>query len=53
MSLSVIIAAATGLLAGAIVALKAIAPKTSTTVDDKVLARLEALEALVEGLVKK
>lgn len=42
---------ALGVLAGAIVALKYIAPRTVTTVDDNVLARLEALEALVEKLV--
>lgn len=40
-----------GLIAGAIVALKWIAPKTKNTVDDKVLARLESLEAALEKLL--
>lgn len=38
------------LLAGAIVALKVIAPRTKTKKDDQMLARLEALEALVQKL---
>lgn len=40
----------TGLLAGAIAALKIIAPKTKTTADDKVLAVAEKAEEVLEGL---
>jgi len=53
MDLSLVIAIALGVLAGGVAALKLIAPKTKNTVDDAVLARLEALEALAEGLLKK
>lgn len=49
MDLSLIISVAVGLLAGVIVALKVIAPKTQTKADDALLARLEALEALIPG----
>lgn len=48
--LALIVSTALGVLAGAVAALKIIAPKTKTTVDDTVLARLEALEKMVEGL---
>ena len=37
-------------LAGAVAALKVIAPRTATTVDDKVLDVAEKAEAVVEGL---
>lgn len=47
MNLTTILTAAVGLLAGIIVALKVIAPMTKTKIDDEVLARLEALEALL------
>lgn len=40
------------LAAGAVVALKVIAPRTSTKVDDKVLARLEQILGLVPGELK-
>ena len=50
MDLSLIIGIASGLLVGAIAALKIIAPRTKTTVDDKLLERLEAVEAVVEKL---
>lgn len=52
MDISVIISAALGLLAGAVVALKVIAPLTKTKVDDKVLERLEQLEAMVAAAKK-
>ncbi len=52
MDFMAIISAAVGVLAGVIVALKAIAPKTANTTDDAVLARLEAVEALLAKLVK-
>lgn len=39
-----------GVLAGLVVGLKVIAPITATTKDDEVLARLEALEALLKKL---
>lgn len=52
MDLSLIIAIAAGLLAGAVAALQVIAPKTANTTDDAVLARLAALEELVKNLVK-
>lgn len=45
--LELIVAAVTGLVAGAVVALKYIAPKTATTKDDKALAYLEKAEALI------
>lgn len=38
-------------LLGVIGVLKLVAPKTKTTVDDSVLARLESLEAFLEKLV--
>lgn len=47
MDLSLILAVVGGLVAGAVVALKVIAPKTKTKVDDTILARLEALENLL------
>lgn len=40
-----------GLLVGAVAALKVFAPKTKNTVDDRLLAKLEQLEALVKGLL--
>jgi hypothetical protein len=48
--LMTILLIAAGVLAGGIAALKVIAPKTATTKDDEILARLEALEAIVEKL---
>jgi hypothetical protein len=48
-----ILLVALGCLVGAVAGLKIIAPMTSTKVDDKLLARLEALEALVEKLAGK
>lgn len=53
MNLQNVLMIAGGVLVGAIAALKLIAPKTKNTTDDAVLARLEALEALVENLLKK
>lgn len=50
MDLTVLISAAVGLLAGAVVALQVIAPLTKTKVDDNVLARLEQAEKLIEEL---
>lgn len=38
------------LVAGVVVGLKVIAPMTTTTVDDKVLEKLEALEAVLKSL---
>jgi hypothetical protein len=46
MDFSIIVSIAIGLLAGAVVALRYIAPKTKTSKDDAILARLEALEKL-------
>lgn len=43
------LAIAGGLVAGAVVALKIIAPRTATKKDDEILARLEALEKLLPG----
>jgi len=45
-----VIAFASGILAGAIVALKAIAPKTATTKDDEVLKLLERISELETAL---
>lgn len=52
MDISLILSCAVGVLAGAVVALKVIAPKTKNTVDDKVLERLEALEKMLTGASK-
>ena len=52
MDLSLILSAAVGLIAGAVVALRVIAPKTKTTKDDEVLKRLEAVESVLGKLVK-
>ncbi len=41
---------ASGVLAGGIAALTLIAPRTKNTVDDSVLAKLEALESLIQKL---
>lgn len=48
--LDILLPALGGALAGGIMVLKVIAPRTKTTVDDSVLARLEQLEALVAQL---
>lgn len=45
--LTTIIAAASGLLVGAIAALTVIAPKTKTKADDEVLAILQRIEGFV------
>lgn len=42
-----------GLLIGGIAALKIIAPKTKTTVDDKILSAAEKVEPFVEKVLKK
>jgi hypothetical protein len=42
--LSLVLAFVTGLLAGAVAALKVIAPKTKNTIDDKVLEVVEKAE---------
>lgn len=42
------LALGTALVVAAVGVLKVVAPKTKTTVDDEVLARLEALEAILE-----
>lgn len=49
--LQLILSAAVGVVAGAIVALKAIAPKTKTLADDKVLERLIQLEDALAKLL--
>lgn len=46
-----ILLVAGGLVAGVVVALKVIAPMTSTTKDDAVLAKLEALEAMLKKVM--
>lgn len=48
-----IILVISGVVAGGIAALTIIAPKTKTTVDDSVLAKLQSLEALLTGLADK
>jgi len=53
MDISFIIALASALLASGVAVLAVVAPKTKTSVDDKVLERLLALEKLVEGVTKK
>lgn len=49
--LQLILSAAVGVVAGAIVALKAIAPKTKTLADDKVLERLIQVENALARLI--
>ena len=51
--LSLIAVLALGILIGSIAALKVIAPKTKTTVDDKLLSAAEKVEPYVEKFVKK
>ena len=53
MNLDTILMVAGALVAGAVIGLKVIAPRTATTVDDRVLARLEVLENLLKGLQPK
>ena len=50
MNLQNILLVAGGLVSGVIIGLKVIAPLTSTTKDDAVLARLEALEAMLKKI---
>lgn len=50
--MDLVIAVLAGILAGVIAALTIIAPKTKTTVDDKVLEIAKEVEPFVEGLVK-
>ena len=45
-----ILLVAAGVVSGIVVGLKVIAPMTSTTKDDEVLARLEQLEALLKKI---
>ncbi len=52
MDLNMILMLALGLVGGVVVGLKVIAPMTSTTVDDKVLARLEQIESVLKSLQK-
>lgn len=52
MNLQTILAVAGALVAGIVVGLKVIAPMTSTTVDDAVLKKLEALENMLQSLQK-
>lgn len=47
MDFSLILVFVTGLLTGAVAALKIIAPKTKTTKDDKVLEVLEKADAIL------
>lgn len=50
MSLALLIAIALGLLAGAVAALRVIAPATKTDKDDKVLADLEKVQDVADKL---
>jgi hypothetical protein len=50
--ISLVLVFVTGILAGVIAALKVIAPKTKTIVDDKVLEGAEAAQDALEGLTK-
>lgn len=50
--LSLIVTAVVGIVVGGVSALKFIAPRTANKTDDAVLVRLEALEKMLEGLVK-
>lgn len=52
MNLETILMLAGALVAGAVIGLKVIAPRTATTVDDAVLKRLEVLEELLKKLQK-
>lgn len=53
MSLELVLAVVGGLVVGGVAALKIIAPKTKSTIDDAVLARLEKLEELLKALMAK
>lgn len=48
MNVELILGFVVGILAGGIAALKVIAPKTKTKVDDVILEKLEVLEALLK-----
>jgi hypothetical protein len=53
MDISFILALGSAVVASVVAILAVISPKTKTTVDDKVLERLLALEKLLEGATKK
>lgn len=48
MNLELVLGFIVGIVAGGVAALKVIAPKTNTKVDDVILEKLEALEALLK-----
>lgn len=50
MSVELVLSVVGALVAGVIVGLKVIAPRTATTKDDEVLKRLEVLEELLKKL---
>jgi hypothetical protein len=50
MDISLVVSIFSAVLVAAIGVLVVVAPRTKTTVDDAVLARLEQLESIVEGL---
>lgn len=51
MDLNLLLAIAGGLVVGAVAALKIIAPRTSNTKDDAVLAQLERVESALKTLL--
>ena len=53
MSLALIVGLAVGVLVGAIALLRKVAPLTKTDKDDKALATLEKIDAVVEPLADK
>ena len=53
MEASDVLAVAVGVLVGAVAALKLIAPRTQSTLDDRLLARLEQVLGFVPGQLKE
>ena len=53
MDITFYIALASAILSAAVGVLVVVAPKTATKKDDEWLERLETLEKVIEGLVKK
>jgi len=53
MTLALVLSVLAAVLAGAVVALKVIAPLTKTTADDKLLDYAEKAEAVIDPLTKK
>lgn len=53
MDIAFLVTLAVAVISSTVLVLRVVAPKTSTTVDDSVLEKLEALEALLIELTAK